>query len=91
MPFGWAASLEQQRLDAIRVNRVFERRPGENRKTAILRSNQRNGVDLILSELRRRQVPGAAELRGMDDAGNRSFNRLGIGHVFDPRASVAAS
>lgn len=45
--------LQQQRLDAIGVNRLFESRPRENCKAAILRSNQGNGIDLVLSELRR--------------------------------------
>ena len=58
-----ARLYKQQRVDAMRVDELFARRPLEDREAAVLRRDQRHRVVLIVHELRGRQVPRAAELR----------------------------
>ena len=53
----------------MRVDHVLARRPGEHGEASVLRRDQRDRVALIVDELRGRQVPRAAERRGMHDVG----------------------
>ena len=69
---GQAGSLEQQRLDAVGVDHVLARRPGEHGEAPVLRRDQRDRVALIVDELRGREMAGAAQLRsGCTVAGAR--------------------
>jgi hypothetical protein len=45
--------LQQQRLDAMCVDHLFARGPGKDGEAPVLRCDERNGVVLILRELRR--------------------------------------
>ena len=58
---------EQQRLDAMGVHHVLARRPGEDREVPVLRRNERDGVALVVDELRGRQMPRPAELDGVQN------------------------
>src|SRR5947199_10627340 len=72
--------LEQQRLDAVCVDHVLARRPGEDREVPILRRHERDGIALILDELRGRQMPCAAELARVADGRNDALDQLGDRH-----------
>ena len=74
-----------RRLDAVRVDHRFARRPREDGEAAVLRRDERDRVALIVDELRGRQVPGASELRRMDERGHAAFDRLGHRHLLDLR------
>ena len=54
--------LHEQHIDTMRVDHLFARRPGEDCKAAVLRSDQCQRVSLIVYELGRRQVTRAAML-----------------------------
>src|SRR6185503_4960035 len=73
---GRAVDLQQQRLDAMRVNGRVAGRPGKDGEPAVLRRDQRDGPPLVVHELRRREVPGAAELTWMHTLGGPAFDRL---------------
>src|SRR5258706_15034897 len=65
--------------------------PFKDREASILRRDECNGVALILDELRRRQVPRAAELIRMDDGGFRTHDRFRHRYLLDPWPATAAS
>ena len=73
------------------VHLLLARRPGEDGEAAVLRRDQRERVALIVHELRRGQVPRAAELRGVDDRGVAAFDRLGDRHLLDRRRARAGA
>ena len=50
----------------MRMDHLFTRRPGEDCEATVLRCYQGQRIPLILDELRRRQVSGAAGLYGVD-------------------------
>ena len=69
----------------MRVDHVLAQRPLEHGEAAVLRRDERDGVPLILRELRRRQVSRAAELRRMHEHRLGAFDRLGERHLFHLR------
>src|SRR5258707_9160266 len=71
------------------VNHIFTRRPGEDRKAPILRCHEGDRVMLIVNELCRRKVPGAAELDRMDNRRRAAHNWLGDYDLLDLRGTVA--
>ncbi len=98
MPRNWSGTfvrnssdcVREQRVDAVRVHEFLARRPLEDREPAVLRRHQRDGVALIVHELRRRQMPRAAELRGRGPRRHAAFNGLGDVHQFHRRAAALA-
>jgi hypothetical protein len=77
--------IHQQRFDAMGVDHRLARRPGEDGKTPVLRRDEGDRVALIVDELRRGQVSGAAELRRMDDRGDPALDRFRHRHLLDER------
>jgi len=65
--------------------------PFKDRETPILRRDECNGVALILDELRRGEVPGAAELIRVDDGGFRTNDWFRHRYLLDPWPATAAS
>ena len=68
---------KKQGLDAVGVDGPFSARPGEHGEVTILRRDQRDGVALIVDELRRRQMTGSAKIRRGHRRRNRALDRLG--------------
>src|SRR5712692_7263121 len=75
----------------MRVDVRLAVRPFKDREAPILRCHECNGVALILDELSRREVPGAAELIRMDEGGCHTFNRLRHGDLLDLWPALAPS
>ena len=69
----------------MRVNHALARRPRENSEAPVLRRDERDGVSLVVHELRRGEVPRAAERRRMADRWRATFDRLGNGGQFHRR------
>ena len=46
--------LQQQRVDTMRVDHLFTRRPGEDCEATVLRRHQGQRIALVVDELRRR-------------------------------------
>src|SRR5436309_13745698 len=84
------APLQQQRLDAVRMDHVLARRPGEDGEVPVLRRHERDGIALILDELCRGQMPRAAELARVHDSGNAAFDRFGDRHLLHLRRALTA-
>ena len=59
--------LQQQRLDAVRVDHLLARRPGENREPPILRCDERHGVTLVDLSLKSRAPPTRDKFLAMRD------------------------
>jgi len=57
------------------VDHRLARRPGEDGKAPVLRRDEGDRVALIVDELRRGQVSGAAKLRGVNDRGDPAFDQ----------------
>src|SRR5205085_4876553 len=53
------------------------------REAPVLRGDERDGVALILDELRRRQMTCAAELDRLDDRSRVAYDRLSHDHLLD--------
>ena len=63
---GERVNLQQQRLHAVGVHHPDAGRPLEHGEAAVLGGDKRHRIALILHELRRREMPRAAELVGMN-------------------------
>src|SRR5512139_929803 len=89
----YAADLrsEQQDFNAVRMHGVFTRRPRKDREVPILGCDERDGVALILHELRGRQVTRAADLPRVNALRNTAFDRLGRDEVLDRLAAALAA
>ena len=67
----------------MRVNHFFARRPGEDCEAAVLRSDQRERISLIVYELGRRQMTGATVLYGGNHDGRIPDDRFRQHHLLD--------
>ena len=76
-----ATRSQQERFNPVGVNHALVVRPFENCKTAVLRCDERHRIVLIVDELRRRQMPRAAQTIGMDDGLDAAFDGFGDRHL----------
>ena len=67
----------------MRVDHFFARRPGEDCEAAVLRSDQRQRLSLIVYELGRRQMTRAAVLYGRNHDRRITYDRFSQHHLLD--------
>src|ERR1700742_4519650 len=89
-PVRLAKVLQQKSFNAMRVDLVFAGRPGKDGEPAILRSDQRHGIVLIMYKLRRGEMACATELSWLNDLGAGALNRLSDDHIDDLGRSATA-
>jgi len=74
----------------VRVNHGVSRGPLKDGESTVLRRHQRNGIALIVNELRGRLMPGSAEFFRVRENRGSSFNRFRDCDSFHPVPTLPA-